>query len=316
MFTFCSKPSNKALQGSKLELSADRLNFVLWNEDMTKDLASNKKEVAELTKRAEWLVGKLESHGFAHITNKATPSQTSDDKDYIHGGLDAEQLHSMINNVSQLATAAVVTNREEFGKAAVEQLRVFFADPKTSMNPRLTFPNNTATDLVDMYDMPRVMDAIALIQDKMPAPAVRSLKGWFTSFLSKVDEIKSHYHPELTGLAGGAYDVLRMSIATFLGKSDIVREQAATVQLRLEQSIKADGQTQLPVTLQMDTLAVSSELASRAGVDLWGYKTQSGGRLIDGVQALVTDANNKGQAPNVFDRTIKLAQRYAAKTQA
>uniref|UniRef100_A0A7S1NTG0 Alginate lyase domain-containing protein n=1 Tax=Eutreptiella gymnastica TaxID=73025 RepID=A0A7S1NTG0_9EUGL len=142
------------------------------------------------------------------------------------------------------------------------------------------------------------------------------MKGWFTSFLSKVDEIKSHYHPELTGLAGGAYDVLRMSLATFLGKSDIVKEQAATVQWRLEQAIKADGQTQLPVTLQMDTLAVSAELASRVGVDLWGYKTQSGGRLIDAVQALVTDANNKGQAPNVFDRTIKLAQRYAAKTEA
>ena len=299
-----------------MELRGDRLNFVLWNEDMTRELASNAKEVAELESRAEGLVGKLERSGFAHITGKATPSQTGDDKDYVHGGADAEQLHHMINNVSQLATASVVTKRAEFGKAAAEQLRVFFADPKTSMNPRLTFPDNKATDLVDLYDMPRLLDGIALIQDKMPAPVLRAVKGWFNTFLSKVDGIKSHYHPELAGLTGAPYDVLRMSIATWLGKSDIVKEQAAAVQWRVEQAIKADGQTQLPVTLQMDGLAVSAELALRVGINLWGHKTQSGGTLIDAVQALVTDANSKGQAPNLYDRTIKLAQRYAARTES
>ena len=298
-----------------MELRGDRLNFVLWNEDMTRELASDPKEVAELESRAEWLVGQLERSGYAHITDKATPSPTSDDKDYIHGAADAEQLHHMMNNVFLLATAAAVTKRDGFGRAVVEQLRVFFADPETGMNPRLTFPDNKATDLVDLYDMPRVLDAIALIQDHMPDPAVRALKGWFTTFLSKVDGIQFHYYPEHAGLTGAPYDVLRMSIATWLGKPNIVREQAAALQGRLERAIKAEGESQLPVALQMDALAVSAELALRAGIDLWGHKTQSGRTLLDAVQALVTDANDKGQAPDLYDRTIKLAQRYASKNE-
>ena len=270
-----------------------------------------------LVQGAELVLAKTTRDGFPHIANKQTHSQTGNDRDYIHGGADAKQLHAMISNMSILATAAVHTKRQDFSDAAMEQLRVFFTSHKTGMRPRLTFPDNQPVDMVDLYEMPRLLDAIALMQDKIPAHEVWAVRKWFTRFLHHVDAIDSHYKPAKTGLAGVAYDVLRMSIATFLGSTATVQRQAQAVRGRLEQAIVADGATKLPVGLQMDALTVAAELAGRVGVDLWGHKTENGGghALITAVQALITDANAKGHAPSLYDRTIKLAQRYAARTE-
>ena len=197
---------------------------------------------------------------------------------------------------------------------ALEQLHAFFIDQHTGMTPRLTFPEGKATDLVDLYDLPRLLDAVALMQDKMPAGAVHAMRVWFREYLSRITDIRSHYHPSNPHMAGGPYDVLRMSLATCLGQSDVVREQADDVRSRLEQAIKADGETPLPTGLQMDALAIAADLALRVGVDLWTHATPvGGGSLIKAVEALVTDANSNDRAPDLFDRTLKLAVRYAAK---
>lgn len=212
---------------------------------------------------------------------------------------DRVRLGTMIGNIQTLALAYFISQQESFAQSAAAQLRVWFLDEETRMNPNLNFAqaikgisNGRGIGIIDTYGFRDLIDAIQLLRGSKhwPAAADQRLKEWFSAYLKwlrespngKEEAAQKNNH-------GTAYDVQVGAIALYLGKKDITREIAAGAQnKRIMVQIMPDGSQPLELArtkswgyslMNTEALINLALLGDHAGVDLW-HHTSADGRSI------------------------------------
>lgn len=102
-------------------------------------------------------------------------------------------MRGMAEDVDALAAAYKITHEEKYAAAAVKQLRVFFVDPATKMNPNLEYSQaikglNTGRSIgvIDTLHIAETALAIeALRGSRALTPQIESgLVGWFREYLT------------------------------------------------------------------------------------------------------------------------------------
>jgi hypothetical protein len=209
---------------------------------------------------------------------------------------DRTRLDGMCEAVHTLALACYLTGEERYAMRAAEQLRAWFLDEPTRMNPHLRNAQmvkgkneGNPWGLIETEQLTRVVDGVALLRTSgvWPAEDDKRLRQWFaeyltwlqTSELGKKECAAPNNH-------GTLYDVQTAVFALFLGRNDLAKEILENVKTRrIAAQIEPDGSQPRELVrtkswsyalLNLTGMFHLARLGEHVGVDLSNYRTTDG----------------------------------------
>jgi len=248
---------------------------------------------------------------------------------------DGPKMKAMQDRVTALGEGWFFLGDRRYAKGAAEQLRAWFLDPRTGMNPNMNFgqaitpeQNGNAWGIIDANRFPEVLNSVGMIADSgewSPGDDA-ALRSWFGRFnrwlvespLGKSERAAKNNH-------GTFYDLILASGAAYAGDEATAREVLSAVgPVRLAGQIAADGSTPeetrraesaMYTLWNLKGLCDLAALGARYDIDIWNYPDAANAKLKKAGEFLLpyaTGAKNwafgrqemKRQGPLEFFRTI------------
>jgi hypothetical protein len=228
---------------------------------------------------------------------------------------DHPRLKKMTARVTDGVLAWWFTDERRYADAAVRQLRTWFIDEATRMNPHLEYgqfvPNRNgnkgnAHGLIDTRDFTGVLSAVALLErgDLLPAADRAALREWFRAYLHWLTTSRLGLgEARATNNHGIFYDQQVIAYALYVGDKDMARSVIERFpQQRLATQIEPDGSMPLELkradgaTYSAFNLAAMIQVLvmSRAcGEDLWAWKSADGRSLRGAVNWFIPYMDGK-----------------------
>lgn len=168
--------------------------------------------------------------------------------------LDRVRLGMMADRVTTLSLAWYFSGDERYARKAAEQLRVWFLDKATRMNPHLEYAQvapghngdrGRSYGVLDGYSFVEMLDGVALLERSASFPArdAKALKAWFSDLLDWI--LTSPQGREEIAAAnnhGTACDAQIVAFALYTGRTGVAREFLETLPARrIFTQIEPDG---------------------------------------------------------------------------
>jgi hypothetical protein len=209
---------------------------------------------------------------------------------------DHDRLNGMASAVRVMALGWWLTDEPKYAERAARQLRVFFLDEATRMNPHLRHGQmvkgrneGAPYGIIDTHRLPQMLDGVALLTagGRWPAEDQQRLRQWFadyltwlrTSDLGKREGAGTNNH-------GVWYDVQTACFALFTGEQALARQIVEEAKdKRIARQIEPDGSQprelartrSLSYTMfNLSAFCQLARLGDLVGVDLWNYQTPDG----------------------------------------
>ncbi|GAA0630778.1 alginate lyase family protein [Kutzneria viridogrisea] len=244
--------------------------------------------------------------------------------------------------ITDLSLAWYYTGKAEYAQRAALDLRTWFLDPATRMNPSLTYAQIIpcrnevrGTGIIDTsQNISQLVDAIALLDSGAPGWSgadTSAIKQWFGQFLDWM-QTSPQAKAELaaTNNHGSFIDMQNATIALYVGRTStakVIVQDARTK--RIATQIKPDGSQPLELSRTMSwhysnfnltALGRLAEIGTHVGVDLWHYTAPNGANLLKAVDFLIPAAEKGASAwpyqqINGFDQSIAVDVLHAAAEQ-
>ena len=230
--------------------------------------------------------------------------------------LDQPRVAALGYNTHTLALAYYFSGEEIYAERAATQVRAWFLDPATRMNPHLRFsqlvrgnPNERGSGIIDTRWLIEVVDAVGLIAGSKHWSAAdqHALQAWFKQYLNwlltspngKHEFAARNNHGSWFAAQTGAY-------ATFVGDTTTARQIVETAKFRIGSQITTEGKMpeELARTRSMHYHSFNIEALSRIAemgrllrINLWTYEAPSGGSLRKAIDHLAPYVANPKQWP-------------------
>jgi hypothetical protein len=225
------------------------------------------------------------------------------------------------NAIYQLSLAWYYTGDVSYAQRAELDIRTWFLNAATKMNPNLNFAqgipcqvDGRGIGIIDFgYSFTEVLDAVSLLNDGAPgwksgdSSNMQSWAGQFLTWLrtssngtSEAAEKNNH---------GSFYDMLSAATALFAGQKSLAKsivQQTETKRIAVQ--IQADGEQPLELTrtrswhyfnFNLVALTRLADIGQHVGVNLWKYTAPDGGNLTAAVNYLIPAAT-QGQSVWTF----------------
>lgn len=212
--------------------------------------------------------------------------------------LDRPRLGAMVDNVSALALAFYFTGDERYAVRAGTQLRAWFLDAGTRMNPNLHFaqlvrgnPAERGSGIIDTHNFVDVVDAALLLEGSAGwrASDGTALRSWMRRYLAWLRDTPNGQHErDAKNNHGSWYAAQTATLALYVGDTTLARAIVSDAKARIAWQITPEGRQpfELERTRSMhysvfnaDALSSLAEVGRRVGVDLWLYQAPEGGSL-------------------------------------
>ncbi|HEY8851064.1 MAG TPA: alginate lyase family protein [Gemmatimonadaceae bacterium] len=211
---------------------------------------------------------------------------------------DRQPFGRMSEAVETLALAYFLSDDEQYARHAALLLKTWFLDSATRMNPNLKYgqaiPGVTAgrgIGLIDTRSLAQVVDAVGLLRGSPSWTRAddQGMRAWARDFLNWMRTSRLGHDEETTKNNHGTwYNVQAASLALFVG--DSAEARAAVVRGRdlIGSQIQSDGREPEELrrtrslsysVFNVDAHTRLAELARFVGIDLWRYRSPSGGSL-------------------------------------
>jgi hypothetical protein len=218
------------------------------------------------------------------------------------------------NSIYQLSLAWYYTRDPAYAKRAALDLRTWFLDPTTRMNPNLNFAQGIPcqTDgrgigIIEFaYTFTQVLDAAAVLNTGAPGWTKTddaNLKSWSGDFLTWLQTSKNGKEEAVQQNNHGTfYDMLSSGIALYTGQTAAAKaiiNNAKTA--RIDKQIAADGSQPQEATrtrsyhyftFNLVAMTRLAQIGKHVGIDLWAYQTPQGGNLFKAVDFLLPTATD------------------------
>jgi hypothetical protein len=212
---------------------------------------------------------------------------------------DGPKIKAMQDRVTTLGEGWYFLGEKKYARAAAGQLRAWFLDPGTAMNPNMNFAQAIKPDengqpwgIIDANRFPEVLDSVGMIADsgEWTMDDDAALKAWFAEFnrwlvespLGISERAAKNNH-------GTFYDLILASGAAYAGDEATVREVLTAVgPVRLDGQIAPDGSTPeetrraesaMYTLWNLKGLADLALMGSEYGIDLWNYPDAANAKL-------------------------------------
>jgi hypothetical protein len=209
---------------------------------------------------------------------------------------DDGQLTDLCTDVKKLGLAYYFTGKPEYAQKATDQLRIFFIDTATRMNPNLNYAqyipginDGRGIGIIESRALANIPDAFAMMQDsKALNPAVKAgVKQWFAQYLTWLQTSKNGKDEhESQNNHGTIYDMQVIDYAIFTGDTKLAHDvlQNQTI-LRMDTQFTVDGKQPLELErtkswgyscMNLDGWIKLAILGDRLNIDLWHTTTKTG----------------------------------------
>ena len=232
--------------------------------------------------------------------------------------LDQPRVAALGRSLQTLALAYYFTDDERYARRAADQLRAWFLDPATRMNPHLRFaqlvrgnPNERGSGIIDTRWFIEAVDAAMLLagSSHWPREDHRALQGWFRQYLAWLQTSPNGRHEQAARNNHGSWFAAQTaSYALFVGDTGRARAIVEGVKPRIGAQITAEGRQPIELertrsmhyaSFNVEALSRVAEMGRHLAIDLWNYQAPEGGsirRAIDHIAPhVVTPATWPGQ---------------------
>jgi hypothetical protein len=223
----------------------------------------------------------------------------------------AERLKAF-SSIYQLSLAWYYTGKADYARRAALDLRTWFLDAATKMNPNLNFAqgipcknDGRGIGIIEFsYTFTQVLDAAAILSTGAPGWSKAdegAFKGWSGEFLTWLRT--SQYGKDEAAAQnnhGTFMDMLTAGIALYTGQDAVTKDILEKAKAgRIDHQIAADGSQPEEVartrtfhysTFNLVALTRLAQIGRHAGVDLWGYRNPQGGSIFKAVDFLLPAA--------------------------
>ena len=169
------------------------------------------------------------------------------------------QLIRMARRIEVLSSAYRFTGNDIYAKRAVEQLQIWFSDPKTSMLPHLEHAqlirgvnSGRSYGVIDGWWLVRVVDSIPLLKSSSAwsSEIDRRLKAWFTHYMNwLVNSSFGIQEKNQKNNHGTWYDVQVVTYAQYIGWDQfMVQYLDNIVRRRISEQILFSGKQRFEVS--------------------------------------------------------------------
>jgi hypothetical protein len=218
----------------------------------------------------------------------------------------------MFNSVYYLTLAWYYTGRADYAQKAALDLRTWFVDPATRMNPGLDYtqfiPCKVTGRGIGVIDFSQqftdILDAVAILDTGAPGWSSTdntAMTSWDSQFLTwLMTSANGAQEAAQTNNHGSFFDMQEAALALATGQDDLAKKIVTTAETtRLNVQLAADGSEPLELSRTLpfhysafNLLALTrlAMIGRHVGVDLWHYTTPSGGNILDSVNFLIPAA--------------------------
>lgn len=214
--------------------------------------------------------------------------------------------------IYRLALAWYYTGDPRYAQRAALDLRTWFLDAATKMNPNMNYAqgipckvDGRGIGIIEFsYTLTQVVDATAILATGAPGWTTTDqagMTGWYTQFLNWLrtskngtDEAKAQNNH------GSFYDMMAASLALGTGQRDLAKKIAQDAgPNRIAPQLDADGYQPQEASrtrswhysnFNLVALTRLAQIGKRVGVDLWHYTAPSGASLFKAVDFLIPGA--------------------------
>ncbi|GLC23720.1 alginate lyase family protein [Roseisolibacter agri] len=223
--------------------------------------------------------------------------------------LDQPRVAALGANTLTLALAYHLTGNEAYSRRAAEQVRRWFLDPATRMNPHLRFaqlvrgnPAERGSGIIDTRWFIETVDAVALLRGSpaWSAEDQRGMEQWCAAYATWLRESPNGKHEQAARNNHGSwYAAQTAALALFAGDTAGARAIIEGAKPRIGWQITPAGDQ--PIELErtrsyhysnfnVEALTRLAEMGRHVGVDLWRYQAPEGGSLRKAVDHLARHA--------------------------
>ena len=219
--------------------------------------------------------------------------------------LDQPRVAAMGANVQTLALAWYFTGDERYAERAARQLRAWFLDAATRMNPHLRYaqlvrgnPKERGSGIIDTRWFIEAADAARLLEGSRSWSDGddRALRDWFAQYVTwlRTSPNGEHEHAAKNN-HGSWYAAQTATLALFTGDTATARALAEEGRARIGWQITAEGEQPIEMertrsmhysSFNGEALSRLAEVGAKLGVDLWHYEAPSGGSLKHAIDHL------------------------------
>lgn len=211
---------------------------------------------------------------------------------------DKINLASMTKGIVNLSLAYYFTSDEKYARKAIENLRIWFLNPDTRMNPNLNYGQTIfgyfdgkgrGAGLIETYSFVDMLDGVELLKKSSAFKKAdrAALNKWFDQYLNWMltsDIGNQEYNAKNNH--GTAFEVQATRIALFLGKNEIARKFIKEFPARrIFTQIEPDGSQPLELvrtkalhysTFNLTHLLDMCRIAKSLNIDLYNEKSDDG----------------------------------------
>lgn len=234
--------------------------------------------------------------------------------------------------IPNLALAWFYTHDARYAQRAALDLRTWFLDPATKMNPNLTYSQVipcvdrvSGTGIIDTsQSLSSVIDAAAILDSGAPSWTKADHSGltaWFGQFLNWMQTSpQGKLELAATNNHGSYIDMQDATMALYIGNKTLAKSIVTSAETnRIAKQINADGSQPLELTrtiswhyanFNLTALARLAEIGQHVGVNLWTYTAPNGGSIVKATDFLI-DAAKKGISAWPYPQISDLDQSIA-----
>ncbi|NJD11117.1 MAG: alginate lyase family protein [Gemmatimonadetes bacterium] len=230
--------------------------------------------------------------------------------------LDQPRVAQLGANLQALALAYYFTGGEPYAAAAARQLRAWFLDPATRMNPHLRYAQlvrgieeERGSGIIAARWFIEVVDAAGLIASSAAWTTAdqEALQQWFRQYLTWLTTSPNGAHERAAVNNHGSWFAAQTaSYALFIGDRELARSIVSGVKERIGAQIQADGSQpqELARTRSMhysnfnvEALSRLAEMGRQLDIDLWHHQAPAGGSIARAVDRLAPYVRNQAAWP-------------------
>jgi hypothetical protein len=230
---------------------------------------------------------------------------------------DHDERGTAFTAIYQLALAWYYTGNPAYAHRAELDLRTWFLDPATKMNPSLTYTqfipcqvDGRGIGIIDFSDsLPDVVDAVAILDSGAPAWTDTDHAGMSTWFSAMLTWLRTSQNGKDEAAAennhGSFFDEQEAALAFYTGDTALAQSVVRNAEhQRIDSQIRGDGGQPQELSrtrsfhyslFNLMALTRLADVGRNVGVDLWRYTNPSGGTLGKAVDLLLPAAT-QGQS--------------------
>ncbi|WP_282134979.1 alginate lyase family protein [Seonamhaeicola maritimus] len=208
---------------------------------------------------------------------------------------DISRIEAMVDRVTSLVPAWYFTGNERYAESAVEQLRAWFLNPATKMNPNVQFGQkrrghnyNSPSGVLEAWRMRWVIDC-AILLESFPGwtdEDDEALRSWFSQFATWMVESPTGIEESMQPNNHGSWYNAQLILYALYGKNlNLARKQLDDMPARIFSQVFIDGRQpqELIRTRSLNysifnarALITVARLGRHLNYDLFAYRSLEG----------------------------------------